>query len=86
MNDQGDDAMKQKKIVLLGAGSTAFTLQLVRDLVLIEDLKDCTLRLVDIHEGRLNDAKGVAELYKRHGTRQGNRGHQDARLPPEADG
>ncbi len=57
--------MKQKKIVLLGAGSTAFTLQLVRDLVLIEDLKDCTLRLVDIHEGRLNDAKGVAELYKK---------------------
>ena len=49
----------------MGAGSTAFTLQLVRDLVLIEDLKDCTLRLVDIHEGRLNDAKGVAELYKK---------------------
>ncbi len=54
-----------KKIVLLGAGSTAFTLQLVRDLVLIESLGGCTLRLVDIHEGRLNDAKGVAELYKK---------------------
>ena len=50
--------MKQKKIVLLGAGSTAFTLQLVRDLVLIEDLKDCTLRLVDIHGGRGAVQKG----------------------------
>lgn len=53
-----------KKIVLLGAGSTAFTLELVRDLVLTKALEDCTVRLVDIDESRLQDAAAVAELYR----------------------
>ena len=54
-----------KNIVLLGAGSTAFTLELVRDLVLSEGLGDSVLRLVDINAERLEEARSVAELYKK---------------------
>ncbi len=53
-----------KKIVLLGAGSTAFTLELVRDLVLTKALEGCRVCLVDIDEKRLKDAAAVAELYR----------------------
>ena len=53
-----------KKVVLLGAGSTAFTLELVRDLVLTKSLEGCIVRLVDINEERLRDAAAVAELYR----------------------
>ena len=53
-----------KNIVLLGAGSTAFTLELVRDIVLTEGLAGSTLRLVDIDEGRLENARRIVELYK----------------------
>lgn len=52
-------------IVLLGAGSTAFTISVLKDLILTDALRDCTLRLVDIDEGRLEEARETAESYNR---------------------
>ena len=62
MADERSMFVKMKKIVLLGAGSTAFTLELVRDLVLTKALEGCKVCLVDIDEKRLKDAAAVAEL------------------------
>jgi len=53
----------KKTIVLLGAGSAAFTMAIVQDLILSDDLNDCTLRLVDIDESRLEEGRRVAESY-----------------------
>ena len=52
-------------IVLLGAGSTAFTISVLTDLILTESLSSCTLRLVDIDEQRLDEAHATAESYNR---------------------
>lgn len=51
-------------IVLLGAGSTAFTLALVKDIILSEGLVGSTLRLVDIDKSRLDGASAVVNAYK----------------------
>lgn len=70
-----------KNIVLLGAGSTAFTLELVRDIVLTEGLAGSTLRLVDIDEGRLENARRIVELYKNEtGSRIDIEAYTDRRL------
>jgi len=52
-------------IVLLGAGSTSFTLTLVRDLILTKGMGDVTLSLVDIDKGRLDNAEAVTKLYNK---------------------
>lgn len=73
-----------KKIVLLGAGSTAFTLELVRDLVLTKALEGCRVCLVDIDENRLKDAAKVAELYRAEiGAGIGIEAHTDRRIALE---
>ncbi|NLF31853.1 MAG: alpha-galactosidase [Planctomycetes bacterium] len=49
------------KIVFIGAGSHVFTRSLVRDLMTFPLLRDAELRLVDIHEGRLDYARQVVQ-------------------------
>ncbi|MFW6154857.1 MAG: alpha-galactosidase [Planctomycetota bacterium] len=49
------------KIVFIGAGSHVFTRSLVRDLLTFPLLRDAELRLVDIHEGRLDYARQVVQ-------------------------
>ena len=53
----------KKTLVLLGAGSASFTISILKDLILSDGLKDCTLRLVDIDESRLDEARRAAESY-----------------------
>ncbi len=48
-------------IVFIGAGSHVFTRNLVRDLLTFPLLRDAELRLVDIHEGRLDYARQVVQ-------------------------
>ncbi|MCL2248804.1 MAG: hypothetical protein FWC13_06005 [Oscillospiraceae bacterium] len=55
----------EQTIVLLGAGGASFTIALLKDLILTETLSGSTLRLVDIDEGRLKEAKEIAESYNR---------------------
>lgn len=51
-------------IVLLGAGSSAFTISILKDMLLSTDLRGCTLRLVDIDASRLDEARRAAENYR----------------------
>lgn len=55
----------RQTIVLLGAGSTAFTIAVLKDLILTEALSDSVLRLVDIDKERLEEACETAESYNR---------------------
>ena len=50
---------------MLGAGSAAFTMAIVQDLILSDALNGCTLRLVDIDESRLEEGRRVAESYNK---------------------
>ena len=50
-------------IALIGAGSTSFTVSVVKDIILSDGLQDCTLRLMDIDATRLYDAQQAAESY-----------------------
>ena len=50
----------RKKIVLIGAGSAAFTQGLVADLILSPDFEGCELGLVDIDPQALETAEGIA--------------------------
>lgn len=52
-------------IVLLGAGSTSFTLSLVRDIILAKGLEGSAFRLVDINKERLDNVRAVVETYKK---------------------
>ncbi len=49
------------KIVLIGAGGFGWTRQLVKDILTYPQLKDGTIGLVDIHEGRLAMAVKLCE-------------------------
>ena len=51
-------------IVLIGAGSTSFSLHLIRDILLTEGLAGSTMTLVDIDEGRLAVAEALANRYR----------------------
>jgi alpha-galactosidase len=51
-------------IVLLGAGSAAFTISIIKDILLSKGLAECTFRLMDINEPRLQEARKAAESYK----------------------
>lgn len=49
------------KITLLGAGSAVFARQLMTDILAVDGLDDGTFALVDIHAGRLEIARQIAE-------------------------
>lgn len=51
------------KITLIGAGSTSFSIELLRDISLTPSLAGCTLTLVDIDVKRLEVAKKLVERY-----------------------
>ena len=53
------------KIVLIGAGSAAFSAVLLKDIALMPGLKGCTLTLMDIDEGRLNVAYTLVQRVSR---------------------
>jgi len=51
------------KISIIGAGSSTFSLRLVRDICMTPSLKDCTISLMDIDEARLNGVYGLCKRY-----------------------
>jgi len=51
------------KIAVIGAGSTSFSLGIVRDVCLTEGLADSKVSLMDIDEKRLEDIYGLARRY-----------------------
>ena len=55
--------MTEVRISIIGAGSAAFSINLVRDLCLTEGLKGSTVCFMDIDEKRLNVVYGLARRY-----------------------
>src|SRR5437868_4597322 len=56
------------KITLIGAGSVVFTRNLCSDLLLVPALRDCTIALMDIDAGRLEQARAVVQaMVERRG-------------------
>jgi alpha-galactosidase len=53
--------MEMAKIVFIGAGSTVFARNLLRDLFTFPDLHDSTIHLMDINADRLRDSQAVAQ-------------------------
>lgn len=51
------------KISVIGAGSSVFSLDLIRDLCISEYLKDCTVSFMDIDEERLESAVRLCKRY-----------------------
>jgi alpha-galactosidase len=51
------------KICIIGAGSAVFSLSLIKDICLTPKLKDSTICLMDIDEGRLADAYTLCTRY-----------------------
>jgi alpha-galactosidase len=51
------------KISLIGAGSGAFSLSLIRDLCLTENLSGCTISFMDIDPHRLEGSYGLCRRY-----------------------
>ena len=51
------------KISVIGAGSSVFSLDLIRDLCISEYLKDCTVSFMDIDEERLESAYRLCRRY-----------------------
>jgi alpha-galactosidase len=49
------------KITLIGAGSTVFTRNLCSDILLTPVLQDCTISLMDIDAGRLEQARSLVQ-------------------------
>ena len=49
------------KISIIGAGSGAFSLSMIRDICLTPNLEHCTVSMMDIDEGRLEGAHAVCE-------------------------
>jgi alpha-galactosidase len=58
-------ASKSLKIVVIGAGSATFSLGLVKDLCLTENLKGSLVSFMDINAERLDNIKALAERYSR---------------------
>jgi alpha-galactosidase len=56
---------KAVKITVIGAGSAQFSLGLVRDLCLTENLAGSHISFMDIHEGRLNMIYALGTRYAR---------------------
>jgi alpha-galactosidase len=52
-----------KKISLIGAGSGAFSLSLIRDLCLTRNLEGCTLHFMDVNPERLEGAYQLCRRY-----------------------
>ena len=52
-------------IVLLGAGSTSFSIELLKDISTLPSLGGSTLSLVDIDEKRLRMAEALVTRYCR---------------------
>ena len=52
-------------IVLLGAGSTSFSIELLKDISTLPSLEGSTLSLVDIDENRLHMAEALVTRYCR---------------------
>lgn len=48
------------RVTFIGAGSTVFALNLLRDLFLFPELRDCDIALMDIDPQRLADTEMVA--------------------------
>ena len=55
--------MTAVKIGIIGAGSAAFSMNLVRDLCLVEGLRGSTMSFMDIDKERLNVVHNVASRY-----------------------
>lgn len=53
------------RISVIGAGSSVFSLDLIRDLCISEYLKDCTVSFMDIDERRLESAYQLCKRYAR---------------------
>ena len=53
------------KIVLLGAGSTSFSIELLKDISTLPSLEGSVLSLVDIDEHRLHMAESLVTRYCR---------------------
>ena len=53
------------KISIIGAGSAAFSLKLLRDICLTEGLRGSRVCFMDVDEERLNLAYGLAKGYAR---------------------
>ncbi len=51
------------KIALIGAGSAVFSLNLIRDLCLTQNLRGSTITFMDIDEGRLDAAHRLCDRY-----------------------
>jgi len=51
----------KKKFTFIGAGSLGFTRALARDILSFEAFNDCEIRLMDIHEGRLEYSKKAVQ-------------------------
>jgi alpha-galactosidase len=51
------------KISIIGAGSSVFSLSLIRDLCTSKQLTDCTVSMMDINEKRLDDAFRLCTRY-----------------------
>lgn len=49
------------KIALIGAGGVIFSVNLIRDILLSQSLRDAHIVLMDIHEGRLNNTNEVVK-------------------------
>ena len=54
---------KRLKIAVIGAGSATFSLGLVKDLCLTENLKGSLVSFMDINAERLENIKSLAERY-----------------------
>jgi len=57
--------MKQVKIAIIGAGSGIFSINLIKDLCVNENLKNARLTLMDIDERRLDGIYGMCVRYAR---------------------
>ena len=51
------------KISLIGAGSGAFSLSLIRDICLTRNLEGCTVSFMDINSERLEGSYAICQRY-----------------------
>ncbi len=52
-----------KKIAIIGAGSAIFSLNLIKDICLCDNLRDSTISLMDVDEARLDAITGLCVRY-----------------------
>lgn len=56
---------RARKITVIGAGSATFSLGLVKDLCLTENLKGSLVSFMDVDQGRLDNITALAERYSK---------------------